>query len=551
MERVSARTSGTVIAVAGVALAVAHLRSAVRLRAFPRLLVVEAIVPLLLALLVAGIGGLLREERLGPTAFADRVLGWTVVGTVALVVAVGWLFADAAVRGQSVPGAGRTALNAATLGAVVGVVVGIYDARGQCQRRRAEQLTRINDTLRIATQEMVNTTERDELEAVVCERLTDSDIYDGAWIGRYASGDEFVRPSAWAGHDDEYIDSLEVAIDIDGQSGGGPGSEAIRTGEIQTVQDVFAEPSLEPWWEMLAAKGVESMAVVPLVGSEHPHGFLSVYANRPNVFDTRECEALSELGESIGHAIDSMAAREQLARRERELARQNERLDEFASVVSHDLRNPLNVAHGNLELVRMDVDDDRLGQVADALDRMDELIDDLLTLARYGRTVDDVQPVDVRSVAEGAWATTDTAGARLRFGDDPGTVQADESRLTQVFENLFRNSVEHGSTDSRPTADTPEAFVRGDDAPHVTVTVGRTADGFYVEDDGPGIPESKRDRVFETGYSTDDDGTGFGLNIVRTVAEAHGWRVDVTEGSTGGARFEFTTADVQATDRDR
>jgi signal transduction histidine kinase len=464
---------------------------------------------------------------------------------------VGWLFADAAVRGQSVPGAGRTALNAATLGAVVGVVVGIYDARGQCQRRRAEQLTRINDTLRIATQEMVNTTERDELEAVVCERLTDSDIYDGAWIGRYASGDEFVRPSAWAGHDDEYIDSLEVSVDPDEPVGQGPGGEAIRTGEIQPIQDVFAEPSLEPWWEMLAAKGVESMAVVPLVGSEHPHGFLSVYANRPNVFDTRECEALSELGESIGHAIDSMAAREQLARRERELARQNERLDEFASVVSHDLRNPLNVAHGNLELVRMDVDDDRLGQVSDALDRMDELIDDLLTLARYGRTVDDVQPVDVRSVAEGAWATTDTAGARLRFGDDPGTVQADESRLTQVFENLFRNSVEHGSTDSRPTADTPEAFVRGDDAPHVTVTVGRTADGFYVEDDGPGIPESKRDRVFETGYSTDDDGTGFGLNIVRTVAEAHGWRVDVTEGSTGGARFEFTTADVQATDRDR
>jgi len=600
MERVSARTSGTVIAVAGLTLAVLHLRSAIRLRASPRLLVVEAMVPLVLALVVAGIGGLLREGRLGPTAFVDRVLGWTVVGTVAIVVAVGWLFADAAVRGQPVLGAGRTVLDAATFGAVVGVVVGIYDARGQYQRRRAEQLTRINDTLRIATQEMVNATERDELEAVVCARLTDSDIYDGAWIGRYVPGDESVRPSAWAGHDDAYIDSLEVSVDPDDPVGQGPGGEAIRTEEIQPIQDVFAEPSLEPWWEMLAEKGVESMAVVPLVGSEHVHGFLSVYANRANVFDTRECEALSELGESIGHAIDSMAAREQLARRERELARQNERLDEFASVVSHDLRNPLNVAHGNLELVRMDVDDDRLGQVADALDRMDELIDDLLTLARYGRTVDDVRPVDVRSVAERAWATTDTEGARLRFEDDPGTVQADESRLTQVFENLFRNSVEHGSTsnrrenagdsvehgstdnrtqsgdavehgstdnrrgsagdsvehgsaDGRSTDDDPgtpdpsdEAFVRSGGA-DVTVTVGRTADGFYVEDDGPGIPESERDRVFEGGYTTADDGTGFGLNIVRTVAEAHGWTVAVTEGAAGGARFEFTTAGAETT----
>jgi signal transduction histidine kinase len=574
MERVSARTSGTVIAVAGLVLAVVHLRSAARLRASPWLLVVEAMVPLVLALLVAGIGGLLREGRLGPAPVADRVLGWTVVGTVALVVAVGWLFADAAIRSQSVPGARRTVLNAATLGAVVGLVVGIYDARGQHQRRRAEQLTRINDTLRIATQEMVNATERDELEAVVCERLTDSDIYDGAWIGRYVPGDEFVRPSAWAGHDDEYFEPLEVSVDPDDPIGQGPGGEAIRTGEIQPVQDVFAEPTLEPWWEMLAEKGVESMAVVPLVGSEYAHGFLSVYANRANVFDTREREALSELGESIGHAIDSMAAREQLARRERELARQNQRLDEFASVVSHDLRNPLNVAHGNLELARMNVDDDRLDQVSDALDRMDELIDDLLTLARYGRTVDDVGPVDVRSVAERAWATTDTEGARLRFGDDPGTVRADESRLTQVFENLFRNSVEHGSTSSeghgpsgsqptaddamergtsrRPATDERVAFTRdGETEADVTVTVGPTADGFYVEDDGPGIPESERDRVFEGGYTTTDGGTGFGLNIVRTVAEAHGWTVAVTEGAAGGARFEFTTAGAEATDRER
>ena len=568
MERVSARVSGTVIAVGGLALAVAHLQSTVRLQAFPTLVVVEAVVPLALALIVAGVGGLLREERLAPAPFADRVLGWTVVGTAALVVAVGWLFVDATFRGQAVPGAGRTVLNAATLGAVVGLVVGIYDAREQRQRQRAMQLTRINDTLRIATQAVVNATERDELEAVVCRRLTESDIYDSAWIGRYHPDAGTVRPSAWTGHDEEYVHSMEVTADPDEPTGRGPGGEAIRTGEIQPVQDVFAEPTLEPWWDVLAAKDVESLAVVPLVGSERVHGLLSVDANRVNVFDTREREALSELGESIGHAIDSMEAREKLAQRERELARQNQRLDEFASVVSHDLRNPLNVAVGNLELAQASVDDDHLTRVVDALDRMDELIDDLLTLARSGRTVDDVQPVDLRSVAEGAWATTDTEGARLRFDGDPGTVRADRSRLTQVFENLFRNAVEHGSTgdppatgggvergspDASTTADGPETvdFLRGgqEDA-DVTITVGRTESGFYVEDDGPGIPESAREQVFETGYSTAAAGTGFGLNIVRTIAEAHGWRVAVTEGSTGGARFEFTTADAEATTRD-
>jgi two-component system OmpR family sensor kinase len=595
MERVSARTGGTVIAVTGVVLAVVHLRSAVRLWAFPRMLVVEAIVPLLLALIVAGIGGLLREGRVAPAAFADRVVGWTLVGTIALSAAIGWLFVDAVLRGEAVPEARRTLVNAATFGALAGLVVGVYDARGRRQQRRAEQLTRINDTLRIATQEMVNATERDELEAVVCENLTESDIYGGAWIGRYTPGDEVVRPVAWAGHDDEYFEPLEITIDLDG--GQGPGSEAIRTGEIQPVQDVFEEPSLEPWWDLLAEKGVESVAVVPLVGAERVHGFLSIYANRSNVFDTAEQEALSELGESIGHTIESMAARDQLARRERELARQNRRLDEFASVVSHDLRNPLTVASGNLELVQMDTDDDRLDRTEDALDRMDELIDDLLTLARYGRTVDEVEAVDLRSVAENAWTTTTTEGARLRFDGDPGTVEADESRLTQVFENLFRNSVEHGSTaprsnargdsvehgstDSRtrsgdsvehgipeePTTEGPDStadpssrapaageesaeFRRGgcEDGGEdtVTITVGRTDDGFYVEDDGPGIPEDEREKVFETGYSTDPEGTGFGLNIVRTVAEAHGWEVDVTDGRDGGARFEFTTAGVEA-----
>jgi hypothetical protein len=203
---------------------VGHLRSAIRLRAFPRLLAVEAIVPLVLALIVAGIGGLLREGRLGPAAFVDRVLGWTAVGTVALVVAVGWLFADAAVRGQPMPGAERTILSAATLGAVVGLVVGIYDARSRSQRRRAEQLTRLNDTLRIATQEMVDVTERDELETVVCERLTDSGSYDGAWIGRYVPGDEFVRPSAWADFDRPYRPRAAKSCGSQPHSGQAPSS---------------------------------------------------------------------------------------------------------------------------------------------------------------------------------------------------------------------------------------------------------------------------------------------------------------------------------------
>ena len=83
------------------------------------------------------------------------------------------------------------------------------------------------------------------------------------------------------------------------------------------------------------------------------------------------------------------------------------------------------------------------------------------------------------------------------------------------------------------------------DGDAVTITVGELpdGDGFYVEDDGVGIPPDAREDVFDPGYSTDEDGTGFGLSIVRQVVEAHEWEIRAVEGSEGGARFEVTGVD--------
>jgi signal transduction histidine kinase len=64
--------------------------------------------------------------------------------------------------------------------------------------------------------------------------------------------------------------------------------------------------------------------------------------------------------------------------------------------------------------------------------------------------------------------------------------------------------------------------------------------GFFVEDDGQGVPEGRRESVFDAGETTRKDGTGFGLPIVKQIAEAHGWEVELTDSFDGGARFEFT-----------
>ncbi len=208
------------------------------------------------------------------------------------------------------------------------------------------------------------------------------------------------------------------------------------------------------------------------------------------------------------------------------LERQNERLDSFASLVAHDLRNPLNVAKGRLELAREKGDLAHLPSVGRALDRMDEIIEDVLALTWGGQGLDeeDVGTCDLTQMAEECWDHAGTSEATLRVEDGP-IIEADEGRLRRFLENLFRNSVEHGGGT-------------------VTTWLGGLDDGFFVEDDGPGISEEARDKVFEPGYSSDEEGTGLGLNIVQTIAEAHGWTLSVTDGREGGVRLEVRGVDM-------
>ncbi|WP_226023324.1 sensor histidine kinase [Halomicrobium salinisoli] len=555
MLDLSSRTGGTIIAGLGVVLSAFHARTAVLLRDAPVTAAVDGVLPLALSAALVFAGAQMARGRLVSDQFVERTLAWVGVGGLAVVVATGWLFAHFFTRDALPPGPELTLLNAATFGSLVGYLVGVYDARRRRQQLRADQLRHVNDTLRIATQEVVDADDRTELEWRVCERLQESSTYESAWIGRYEPGATVVRPDAWAGLDDEYYESLVVTIDEDDPLGQGLAGCALRTGEVQCSQDVGADPSMEPWRDMIDSYGVASIAVVPIVDGDAVVGLLSVYADRPFVFDEPERTVLAELGETIGHAIASLRAREQLRQRERELTNQNRHLEEFASVVSHDLRNPLNVAQGSVTLEREEGDSDALRRAADALDRMDELVDEILTMARTGQTVSEFERVDLEAVAREAWETTQTASAGLDVDGSLETVSGDASRIRELFENLYRNAVEHSPTDpdSRARRDAVEhgsatsestpsrrEADSGDGSDAVTVTVGPMDGGFYVADDGPGIPESDRDAVFEAGFSTSDQGTGFGLNIVRSIADAHGWDVSVTESERGGARFEFT-----------
>ncbi|WP_058994543.1 hybrid sensor histidine kinase/response regulator [Haloarcula sp. CBA1127] len=243
--------------------------------------------------------------------------------------------------------------------------------------------------------------------------------------------------------------------------------------------------------------------------------------------------------------------------RERRLRVQNERLESFASVVSHDLQGPLTVAQGHLELAQQEVTNDHLDSIGAAHERMQTLIDDILTLAREGREATTTEPVTLRTAATACWETVETESAALETDTD-SVVLADPGRLQRLLSNLFRNCVAHGS-ESSPSQMQQDSMEHGsmggsgqsgetvenDDG--VTVTIGDIdgANGFYVADDGPGIPEDERDTVFGAGYSTASEGTGFGLAIVADIAAVHGWDISVTDSESGGARFEITGVDKE------
>jgi PAS domain S-box-containing protein len=206
--------------------------------------------------------------------------------------------------------------------------------------------------------------------------------------------------------------------------------------------------------------------------------------------------------------------------KERQLRRQNERLEEFASIVSHDLRNPLNVAIGHLEIVQDQHESPSVDHISNALDRMETLIHETLQLAKQGQMVTETQTITLSDIVEDCWKMVDQNEATLSQTGDL-RFEGDPSRVRQLFENLFRNAIEHGGTD-------------------VTIRVYYEDGAIVIADDGPGIPPEDREDVFDTGHTTSDDGTGFGLAIVEEIADAHDWEITVTESWAGGARFEIT-----------
>ena len=234
-------------------------------------------------------------------------------------------------------------------------------------------------------------------------------------------------------------------------------------------------------------------------------------------------------------------------RQQARLERQNDRLDQFAAVVSHDLRSPLSVASGYVGVAQQTGELAHLEGIEEAHQRMEQLIDELLTFARLDDSDLETTAVDLDACIQSAWEHVSTDDADLVV-DTGVEIEANRDHLLQLLENLIRNSVEHGSTSNRTQSG--DSIEHGDPSVTIRVTVepaeppDTDAPRLRVSDDGTGIPVDKQEAVLEKGYTTGSDGAGLGLAIVAEVAAAHGWTVDIETSDAGGAAFVFEGVEV-------
>ena len=170
------------------------------------------------------------------------------------------------------------------------------------QRSQLAELDRINEVIRDVDQLLVRATTREEIAEAVTERLAESEHYQFAWTGEAMAGSNDATPTAWAGVEEGYLDTV---VSMRGETPKGPGQKALDTGEVQVVQSVPDDEDFRPWREAALERGYQSAAAIPLRYRETVYGVLCVYADRANAFDAREQTVLAELGETIGHAINA------------------------------------------------------------------------------------------------------------------------------------------------------------------------------------------------------------------------------------------------------
>ncbi|WP_336325492.1 PAS domain-containing sensor histidine kinase [Halovenus sp. HT40] len=409
---------------------------------------------------------------------------------------------------------GDTAVNVRTVTTRVETPVGPYNVGTiqdiSIQKRRERQLNQLHTV----SDELIEANSVDEIARVISE--TAKQILDfERTVVRVKSESGVLEPvlvtegaradvgDAWPYQLDEDAEAVRAFTNC----------ETVVIDDVREVDDGYDRGN------------TVSVMYLP-VGS---YGLISIAHQEPSAFDETDVDLASILASNAETAFRRLD-------HERDLRRKNERLEAFVDVITHDIPNHLTVAETRVDLARADEDVSHLDQVSTAHDRIESVISDMYTLVDHGEQIDSTTWVRLADTVEGCWQNCreEQSSGALELGQ-VGYIRADESRLKQLLENLFWNALDHAGPDP-------------------TIRVGVFENGFFIEDDGPGILGSQREKVLAPGFTgADEEHSGFGLAIVHEIARAHGWTLTITESELDGtdednpgARFDFTNVTVQA-----
>lgn len=352
-------------------------------------------------------------------------------------------------------------------------------------------------------QEIVQADSVDQIAELAVTAIHDVLEMSGNSIWLYGEADETLQPVAWT---DE---TVETADDLPSF----PLEESLVWGRFESGEPHHVENASSTQ----DREESEDEMIVPL----DEYGVIFAGSSEQRGYSKTERGLAELIGASVKVSLRQIDC-------DRELQRQNDRLSVVFDVLTHDILNHINVASGMLRLAKSSGSREDIEQVARAHDRIEKLIEDMKSFIEIDAEIEDLEQVRLSRISRGCWAVCcpTSESASLQVIEDAEIV-ANESKIKQLFENIYWNACEHAG-------------------PDVTVRVGLLDDGFYIADDGPGIPVDDRADVWEPGYTTrDEDRSGLGLAIVKQVVESHGWTVTITESALGGTRFEITGVDIE------
>jgi signal transduction histidine kinase len=442
----------------------------------------------------------------------------------------------------------RTAFARVLVGVLSGVVIGrLRDTLGT-ERRRAEERAAEAERLRDELGHRVDVLETANRCARALGSSLELDEAFGAFIRELRGLVPFERTAI-------VLVEAETATTM-ATAGRGAG-EVFPPGNADPIQGSLLERVLDgnllvrrdlterefPADEQLLALGLRSELVAPLLLGARPIGMLSLSRDHVDAFSEDEVELIALLGRLVATAVQNIRAYEAERRRVEELARLSQLRADFVSLVSHELRSPMAAVIGaartlqdRWRMLSAGQRESFLALIGDETSRLAELVADVLDTSRIeaGTFSYRFDEVDLGLVVDEAVETAVLAQQEVPViastrGPLPA-IRGDRARLRQVLGNLIENAVKYSPEggEVRVSAAAANGEVR-----------------IAVKDAGPGIPPDQQGRIFEKFGRVDvpgasKPGTGLGLFIARSIAEAHGGSLDVSSGTDPGATFTLT-----------